>query len=127
MQEKHLFEYAILRIVPKVEREEFYNVGVILYCKNQSFLKVIFHIDEKKLNVFSKDLEIAELQKRLTAFDEICCGDPKGGAIGKMPPVERFRWLISARSTIIQTSAVHPGLCNNAEETLNRLYRQLVL
>ena len=127
MREKHLFEYAVIRLVPRVERQEFYNVGVILYCKSQTFLKALFHLDENKLKVFCKDLEVTELEKRLETFHDICCGSPRGGSIGKMPIAERFRWLISARSTILQTSAVHPGLCENAEETLVNLFKQLVL
>jgi len=127
MQEKHLFEYAVIRVVPRVEREEFQNVGVILFCKAQSFLKVIFDLNEMKLNAVYKGLDLIDIKDRLHAFEHICGGEPQGGAIGRMAAAERFRWLTSTRSTIIQTSAVHPGMCVDAEATLLRLFNQLVL
>lgn len=126
MQEKHLFEYAIIRVVPRVEREEFINVGVILYCSAQGFLQTIFKLDEEKLRIFSDQLDIPELAERLQAFRKICAGDPDTGAIGRLPIAARFRWLTAARSTVVQTSPVHPGLGINARETLAKLYAQLV-
>ena len=127
MYEKHLFEYAVIRVVPRVEREEFQNVGVVLYCKSQSLLDSIFKLDEVKLKALFKDIDLADLKERLCAFNNICAGGSEGGKIGKMLPAERFRWLTSPRSTIIQTSAVHPGLCLDAKETLTKLFNQLVL
>lgn len=126
MQEKHLFEYAIIRIVPRVEREEFLNVGVIVYCSSQSFLKTMFKLDKDRLHSFSGNLDLAELQERLSAFVKICAGSVDGGMIGKLPIAARFRWLTAARSTVVQTSPVHPGLCVNAGQTLANLYTQLV-
>jgi hypothetical protein len=128
MQEKHLFEYAIVRVVPKVEREEFLNVGVVLYCAKQKFLQVIFTLDRERLLAFSGELDIAEIQEYLDSFDRICRGETDAGPIGKLPMAERFRWLTATRSTVVQTSKVHPGLCGGAaEEMLARLYSQLVL
>ncbi|WP_205502299.1 DUF3037 domain-containing protein [Rufibacter psychrotolerans] len=127
MQEKHLFEYAVLRVVPCVEREEFLNVGVILYCPAQRFLQTIFHVDQERLRTFSCDLDLAELEERLQAFVRICSGGKTGGTIGQLPLASRFRWLTATRSTVVQTSAVHPGLCTDAQETLHRLQKQLVL
>ena len=126
MQEKHLFEYAVMRIVPQVEREEFLNVGVIVYCQAENFLHCVFELDETRLLAFAKQLDLLELKERLTAFEQICAGSPEGGAIGKLPVSSRFRWLTSKRSTVVQTSAVHPGLCLNARDTLARLQNHLV-
>lgn len=126
MQEKHLFEYAVIRIVPRVEREEFLNVGVIVYCPAQGFLQTVFKLDEERLRAFSCNLDISDLEERLRAFERICAGGKRGGVIGKLPMAARFRWLTAARSTVVQTSPVHTGLCIDAKETLARLYVQLV-
>ena len=126
MQKQHLFESAIIRVVPQVEREEFLNVGVILYCKDQKFLKLKFELDEIRLTAFCKSIDIEDVRKQLDAFDQICKGGAEGGAIGKLSMPERFRWLTASRSTIIQTSKVHPGLCDDAEEMMERLFVQMV-
>ena len=126
MQDKHLFEYAIIRVVPRVEREEFLNVGVILYCADENFLNTKCELNKEKLSVMCDDLDFDDLQKRLYAFEQICKGTEEGGPIGKLPIASRFRWLTAARSTIVQTSPVHPGLCSNALETLDKLYEELV-
>lgn len=127
MPDKHLYEYAVIRVVPRVERDEFMNVGVILYCSAQGFLQTRFALDEQRLRAFSADTDIAELQERLRAFERICAGRSAGGPIGQLPIAGRFRWLTAARSTVVQTSPVHPGLCTDAAETLARLFEQLVL
>ena len=127
MQEKHLFEYAVIRIVPRVEREEFINAGVVLYCAKQKFLQMLFNLDEARLTSLSETLNPAEIHEYLCAFQHICKGDSAGGAIAKLPIAERFRWLTATRSTVVQTSKVHPGFCNDAGEMLERLYKQLVL
>ncbi|MBC3538770.1 DUF3037 domain-containing protein [Rufibacter sediminis] len=127
MQEKHLFEYAVLRVVPCVEREEFLNVGVILYCSSRGFLKTVFHLNEARLRAVAGSIDLPELEERLQAFERICAGGKNGGTIGQFPIASRFRWLTATRSTIVQTSAVHPGLCADPQETLERLFRQLVL
>lgn len=127
MQEKQLFEYAVIRLVPRVDREEFLNVGVILYCAKQRFLKTLFQLDADRIRSLYSDLDIEVVLEHLTTFKLICQGDPKAGPIAKLPISERFRWITATRSTIIQTSKVHPGFCTDADETLNKLYRQLVL
>jgi hypothetical protein len=127
MQEKQLFEYAVIRVVPRVEREEFLNVGVILYCTGQKFLQTKFHVNDDRIKACCSDINMDELQQRLLAFEQICNGAKEGGAIGKLPIASRFRWLTATRSTIVQTSPVHPGLCIDAQETLDKLYKQLVL
>ncbi len=127
MQEKHLFEYAVIRVVPRVEREEFLNVGVILYCQKQKFLQVLFNIDEHRLCAFVKDIDCDELKSHFTAIQSICNGDKNGGPIAKLDIASRFRWLTATRSTIVQPSKVHPGFCSDAAETLQKLYADLVL
>jgi hypothetical protein len=127
MQENHLFEYAVIRIVPKVEREEFLNVGVILYCPAQKFLDCIIDIPEQRLKAFSGAVDISEVRHHITSFEKICAGGKNAGDIGKLSIAERFRWLTSTRSTILQPSKVHPGLCTDAAEMLKHLHNQLVL
>ena len=126
MPEKHLFEYAVIRVVPRVEREEFLNVGVILYCPAQGFLQTVFELAGERLRIFSGELEVLELEERLRAFERICAGRSEGGTIGQLPTAARFRWLTATRSTVVQTSPVHTGLCVDARETLVRLHAQLV-
>lgn len=127
MQESNVFEYAVIRMVPRVEREEFLNVGVILFCKKKEFLKVLYTLDEIKINAISKDIDLEEFKAHLVAFNEIALGSKNSGPIGKLEAAERFRWLTATRSTILQTSKVHPGLCGNLEKTLEKLYNEQVL
>jgi hypothetical protein len=126
MQDEHLFEYAVIRVVPKVEREEFINIGVILYCSDQKFLQCILELNEKKLYALCCDIDVEELKAHMKSFEKICNGGNDAGPIGKLSLAERFRWLTATRSTILQTSKVHPGLCKDAFEILQRLHKQLV-
>jgi hypothetical protein len=126
MQERVLFEYAVLRVVPRVEREEFINVGVILLCAKQKFLGVRYLLDETKLKTLDKDLDLDELGRNLKALEQICLGGNLAGPIGLLDMASRFRWLTATRSTIIQSSKVHPGFCLNADEKLNKLFKQMV-
>ena len=127
MPAKHLFEYAVLRVVPRVEREEFVNVGVILYCSTQGFLQATCELNEVRLLAFAgTSLDLADVHERLRSFQRICQGRATGGPIGQLAIASRFRWLTAQRSTIIQTSPVHPGLCEDAAATLARLHAQLV-
>ena len=125
MPEDLLFEYAVIRVVPRVEREEFLNVGVVLYCAKRRFLKTQYVVNEERLKVFA-DMDITEIDCYLNAFERICNGDAESSAIARLPVAERFRWLTATRSTILQTSKVHPGLCKDPEEMLLRIFRQLV-
>ena len=127
MQEKHLFEYAVIRVVPRVEREEFVNTGVILYCSSQRFLKVQYKVDEKKINALCCNTDIAEIDGYLKALERICIGGKSGGIIGALPVASRFRWLTATRSSVVQASKVHPGFCLDPNETLTRLFEELVL
>ena len=126
MRDKHLFEYAVVRVIPRVDREEFLNVGVILYCPAQDFLRTAFELKEERLRAFAGDLKVSEIEEHLLAFEQICAGGAKAGPIGKLPLGERFRWLTAPRSTVVQTSPVHTGLCLDAQETLARLLTKLV-
>lgn len=127
MPERHLYEYAVMRVVPRVEREEFLNVGVVLFCSSQLFLETVYHIPEARFRGFAQDLDLDEVRGYLQAFEKVSKGGEEGGPIGLLPLAERFRWLTAVRSTVLQTSPVHPGLCVDPKETLMRLYRQLVL
>ena len=127
MQENQLFEYAVIRVVPRVEREEFLNVGVILYSRQQNFLKAIFQLDKARLQAFSDKLDIKEVEEHLHSLERICQGGPGSGPIGQYDMASRFRWLTATRSTVVQTSKVHPGFCSNPEEAIQKLFTQLVL
>jgi hypothetical protein len=126
MQQKHLFEYAVIRVVPRVEREEFLNIGVILYCAKEKFLQTRYHIDETRLQACYASLDLDDLKEHLCSFERICKGAPEAGAIGKLDTASRFRWLTATRSTVLQSSKVHPGMTADALATLERLFEQLV-
>lgn len=127
MQEKHLFEYAVIRVVPRVEREEFMNVGVILYCATQRYLNIVFNVNEALLTAFNSELELSTITENLRAISEICKGGVDAGPIGKFDMASRFRWLTATRSTVVQASKVHPGFCIDAVKTLKDLNKKLVL
>lgn len=126
MQEKLLYEYAVIRIVPLVEREEFLNVGIVLFCKREKYIGVRFVLDEKRLASF-KELDIEQVKQNLESFEKIALGLKNCGPIAAMDVPSRFRWLTAVRSTVIQTSRPHAGLCDNLEQTLTRLFEELVL
>ncbi|KAA0993808.1 DUF3037 domain-containing protein [Dyadobacter aurulentus] len=126
MQDKQLFEYAVLRLVPRVEREEFINVGVILYCSARQYLDVKYELDEARLNAFSCVADPVEIRAYLLAFKQICHGRKDGGVIGALPLASRFRWLTATRSTMLQTSKVHAGFCDDPEQTLSVLFKEQV-
>ncbi|HEU5052931.1 MAG TPA: DUF3037 domain-containing protein [Hanamia sp.] len=126
MQEKQLFEYAVIRIVPRVEREEFLNVGVILYCPKLKFLQTKYHLNKKRIEHFCEQLDLEELEEHLKTFEAISLGKKEAGPIAQLSIAERFRWLTATRSTIVQTSKVHPGFCVDPKKSLDRLFGQLV-
>lgn len=126
MQDRHLFEYAVIRVVPRVEREEFLNVGVVLLCSKQKFLKMMYNVDRERLQAFAKDLDIEALEENLLSFQRIAQGGKDAGPIGELDAPSRFRWLTATRSTVVQTSKVHPGFCLDGEDSLAKLYNQLV-
>lgn len=126
MQEKHLYEYAVIRVLPVVERDEFLNAGIILFCKQAKFISVLFKLNEEKLQMLSKDLDLDQIKQNLNAFVNIALGKDKCGSIGLMDLPSRFRWLTAVRSSVIQTSRPHPGLSKNLMETAQRLFEELV-
>src|SRR5690606_4779322 len=121
------FEYAIIRIVPKVERDEFFNVGVILFSKRKKFLDIKYEIGRNKLECFSEEMDIESLNDYLNAWKSICLGAPAGGASGKLDLSDRFRWLTASRSTIIQSSQTHSGLCLDPEKELEDIFKRYAL
>jgi len=127
MQDKHLFEYAVIRVVPRVEREEFLNVGIILYCKTKKYLECVYRLDKQRLQVLCASLDCDDVEEHLRSFENICKGISEAGPIGALDIASRFRWLTATRSTVVQTSKVHPGLCREPKETLQKLFEQLVL
>lgn len=126
MQGQLLYEYAVIRYVPHVEREEFLNVGVIVFCKQLREVKVLFHIDETKLRVLAPDADFSELNGYLQAFAATASGSSEGGPIAKEDAPSRFRWLTAIRSSSIQTSRPHPGFCSDVSATAERLLNELV-
>lgn len=126
-----LFEYAVLRLVPRLEREEFVNTGILLYCRDQRFLGCSWLLPENRLltlagPIVGQQLPLHELHQRLAAIERICTGGRLAGPIGQLGQAERFRWLTAQRSTMLQCSPVHPGLCQDANTTLQQLFIQLV-
>ena len=127
MQELHLFEYATIRVVPRMEREEFINVGVIVFCKKKRYLKSLHLLPHQKLEAMAPTLDVAEVSQYLTALQLICAGEKAGGIIATLDTPSRFRWLTATRSTVVQTSKVHPGMCSNLDAELEALFRKMVL
>lgn len=127
MQDKFTFKYAIVRIVPKVEREEFFNVGVILYCKRKKFLDIKFNIDEDKLKAFSSEIKLELFNDYLKAWKMVCEGNSASGKIGQLELSERFGWLTASRSTLIQSSPTRSGLCYEPNKALEEIFKQYVL
>jgi hypothetical protein len=126
MQAKHVFEYAVIRVFPRVERGEFMNVGVVIYCKKLNFLKAKVVVDQQRLLALFPQADIPEIQNHLKALEQICVGNTQSGTIALLDIPSRFRWLTAKRSTVIQASEIHPGLCADAEETLEKLFGQMV-
>ena len=126
MPEQSSFDYAVVRVVPRVEREEFVNAGVIVFCLERQFLEARIHIDEARLKALWPEIDIDLVRQHLQAFPNICSGDPSAGPIAKLSQRERFHWLVAPRSTIIQVSPVHSGLCETPERAMERLVRELL-
>jgi hypothetical protein len=121
------FDYTILRIVPRVERQEFINAGVILFCLERNFLAARVHFDESRVQALFPVLDLPLVKQHLEAFPRICAGSDDGGPIARLSRRERFHWLAAPRSTVIQVSEVHSGLCESPEFALDQLFRELVL
>lgn len=120
------FDYAVIRIVPRVERSEFINAGVILYARTQRFLDARIAFDRDRLRALFPDAAIAEIEQYLDLIPKICKGGEGAGPIGELPQHERWHWLVAPRSTIIQTSEVHSGFCEGPSVELDHLMKMLV-
>ena len=126
MRGRSSFEYAVIRVVPRVERGEFINAGIILYCRARSFLDAQIALDVARLRTLSPGADPAEVARYLEAFQRLCRGEPDAGPIAKLNQRERFHWLVSPRSTVIQTSPAHAGLCHDPAATLEHLLATVV-
>ncbi len=127
MQEQQLYEYAIIRIVPRVEREEFINAGIILFCKKTGFIDCRISLNKDKLYCLAPDIDLQFIIQNLSAFEAIALGKKQiKSAIATLDAASRFRWLTAVRSTVIQCSRVHPGMANEPGEVLDKLFQQLV-
>ena len=120
------YDYAIVRVVPRVEREEFINAGVILSSQEQDFLGARIELDERRLLALDAGVDLEAVRDNLASITLICAGGAAAGPIGKLSPRERFHWLVAPRSTIIQTSPVHSGRCQDPAAALDHLLRTMV-
>ncbi|KPM48274.1 DUF3037 domain-containing protein [Jiulongibacter sediminis] len=127
MPDKQVYEYAIVRFYPQVERGECMNVGVVLFCKAMRFLGFRYAVDENKFSSFSKHHTLEDVKQNLDAFQKIVKGEKDSGLIGEQDMASRFRWLTAKRSTIIQASEIHPGYTENPKKTLDRIFEEMVL
>ena len=127
MQDKVTYEYAVIRLVPKVEREEFLNIGVILFSKPKQFLDMKFQLDEERIHAFSGEIDASLIRKYMEAWALICKGGQQAGQIGILDMALRFRWLSAAKSTIIQCSNTHSGVCREPQKVLDKLFEMYVL
>jgi Protein of unknown function (DUF3037) len=120
------YDYAIVRVVPRVEREEFVNVGVIVSCPRQEFLQARIEVDESRLKTLDPGIDMSAIRAHLASIPAICAGGAEGGTIGRLSRRERFDWLVAPRSTIIQTSKVHTGRCTDPSTLLEHLLNTMV-
>jgi hypothetical protein len=127
VSERHSFSYATVRLVPQAEREEFINVGVIVCSRTPEFLAAKFALDPSRLQTFAPHVDLEEVNGHLESIRQICAGGEGAGPIGRLSRRERFDWLVAPRSTIIQTSAVHTGLCEDPQKALNHLLQTMVI
>jgi hypothetical protein len=120
------FDYAIVRVVPRVERQEFLNAGVILFCLERDFLKAKVAVDEPRLRALWPEIDVDLVRHHLEAIPKICAGLPEAGPIARLSLRERFHWLVAPRSTIIQVSPVHTGLCAAPEVAVDEIFQRMV-
>lgn len=126
MSAPYAYEYAVIRVVPRAEREEFVNAGVILFCDARDFLRAKIELDEARLLALCEEVDVAIVKEHLDAVGRIATGGAAAGPVGLFTPRERFRWLVAPRSTVLQTSPPHAGLCEDPDTALERLLDQLV-
>lgn len=126
MQDKLLYEYAVIRVVPKVEREEFINVGLILFCKRKRYLRFAYALPEEKIRLFCREFDLEQVKENLQSFQRICEGHPAAGPIAQLEVDEKFRWITAVKSSSIQSSRPHPGFSLDLDATFEKLYSELV-
>lgn len=126
MQDDKLYEYAVVRLVPKVEREEFFNIGLVMFSKKEKYIRSEFHLCPDKFKLMHSKLDYNEVQENLESFNKIVSGAKDGGPIAHLEIPERFRWLTAVRSSVIQTSRPHPGKSKDLDKTFDRLFEELV-
>lgn len=127
MQELNKYEYAVVRYVPRVEREEFINVGLAMMCKRRRWIRVRILLSEEKITAMQKDVDLKALGWQLQAFVDIAEGKRTAGPVAEYPVEERFRWISAEKSSVIQTSRPHPGVCDNLDAAFDRLFDELVV
>lgn len=127
MPKRHSFDYAIVRVVPRVDRAEFINAGAILYCRTQRFLAARLALDKDRLLALAPALDQDEVLRNVDVISAICVGAPDSGPIGALSLAERWHWLTSPRSTVVQLSPAHCGLCTDATVALDEIMRRMVL
>ena len=126
MSARRAFDYAIVQVVPRVERDERINAGVILFCPAAAFLGCRIDLDEGRLGALAPDVDVAAVRAQLDAIRAVCAGDAAAGPIARLSPSERFHWLSTPRSTVVQPSPAHAGLCEEPNAALDRLFRASV-
>ncbi len=126
MPERSSYDYAIVRVVPDLERGEFLNVGVVLFSKSRGALLARVGLDTDHLRALAPEADVAAIGAHLASIERVAIGGPEAGSLGHLSPSQRFHWLVAPRSTMIQISAVHSGLCADPAAELDRLYRRLV-
>jgi hypothetical protein len=115
------FDYAIVRVVPRVERDEFVNAGAIVFCRTRRYLVGRVELYESRLRALAPSIDVEDVRHHLAVIPRICAGDPSAGPIAQLSLAERFHWLVAPRSTMIQTSPVHSGLCIDPDDALEHL------
>ncbi|WP_312819956.1 DUF3037 domain-containing protein [Kaistella carnis] len=126
MQEDKIYEYAVIRLVPKVEREEFFNIGLIMFSKREKYIRFEFHLCTEKFQSMKSKLDYEDIAQNLENFKNVASGQKEGGPIAVLEIPERFRWLTAVRSSVIQTSRPHPGKTKDLDATFDRLFDELV-
>jgi hypothetical protein len=120
------FDYALIRVVPRVEREEFVNVGAVVFCPTRRFLSAQVELDRARLLALGGHLDLDLIEQHLRSIPAICAGDPEAGPMARLPLSERFHWVVSPRSTVVQTSPVHSGIAEDPAAALDRLMATMV-
>ncbi|OPC44892.1 DUF3037 domain-containing protein [Elizabethkingia anophelis] len=126
MQEDKIYEYAVIRLVPKVEREEFFNIGLVMFSKKEKYIRVEFHLCPDKFALMHSKLDYEDITQNLISFQKVAKGDKNGGPIALLEIPERFRWLTAVRSAVVQTSRPHPGKSKDLDKTFDKLFEELV-